>query len=102
MGFFLQGGLALGFGKNKQEYTSDGTTTSRDTKLSAFGVGISPGIVIFVSKKVALEMNFGQLNFTSSSSKYTDNSVEYKYSSSNFNWEINPSYFTAGVAVHLN
>lgn len=100
MGFFFQGDVSVGFGKNKHEQTIGGTTTSRETKLTELNVGITPGIVIFVSDMVAFESTFGGLAFTSGSENYTENTVEYKDSYSDFGLSINP-LFTVGVAVHL-
>lgn len=99
-GIFCQGNIAMGFGKLKNEVTYNGTTNSTETKMSAFVVGITPGIVFFVSDKVAFEATFGGLNFTSSTDKVGSGDNEVKTTSTNFGLDINPSFFTFGVALH--
>ncbi|MHC1707369.1 MAG: outer membrane beta-barrel protein [Bacteroidales bacterium] len=100
-GVFVQGGIGMGFGKTKEEETDGGTTTTEEIKMSAFVVGITPGIVFFVGEKVAFEATFGGLNFVSATNKQDDGDDEVKQTTSNFNLDINPGAFTFGVAVHL-
>ncbi len=100
-GIFVQGNVAVGFGKVKTETTDDGTTTSNEMKLSAFTVGVTPGIVFFVSDMVSFEATFGNLSFTSATDKQDVGDDEYKDTQSQFNLEINPAYFTFGVGIHL-
>jgi hypothetical protein len=101
MGFFCQGTIEFGFGNAKNEETTGSTTVTDEYKASSFGVGITPGIVIFVSEKVALESTFGGLVFGSSKIKWTDDDVDYENSSSNFSLDVNP-WVTVGVAIHID
>jgi len=101
MGFFVDGNVAMGFGKLKDEVTDGGTTTTDEIKMSAFVVGITPGVVIFIGEKVSLEATFGGLSFMSSTDKQTIGDTEYKSTTSNFALDINPANFGFGVAVHL-
>lgn len=101
MGFFFEGSLGVVFGSTKDEVTAGGTTTTDKLKLSGFQVAVTPGLVIFVSDKVALEATFGGLVFSTQTQKTDNGDPEHKTTNSNFGLEINPATFTFGVAVHL-
>jgi hypothetical protein len=101
MGFFVNAGFGVGFGKMKDEVTMGGTTTTDEMKLSAFSVGVTPGVVFFISEKVAFEATFGGLIYSSSKATYTINDTDFEDKTSDFGLEINPANFTFGVAIHI-
>jgi len=101
LGFFVNAGVGVGFGKIKNEITYDGTTVSNDKKLFGLGINVTPGIVIHITEKVAFEGTFGGLVFNSSSVKWTENDVDYKNNASGFALDVNPSAFTFGLGFHI-
>lgn len=100
MGAFMQGNIAVGFGKTKTEETVGGTTTSDEIKMTAFVVGVTPGLVFFVGEKVAFEASIGGLSFVTSTDKQTDGDTEHKTVQNDFSLDFGRN-FTFGVAVHL-
>ena len=61
--------------------------------------GITPGMSFYVSKKIALEANYGFLGYTSSSSTIEAAGVETKSSQGNFGLNLNPNTIRLGVSV---
>jgi len=60
----------LGFGTNKSEAESGGTTTTVEQKVNNLAIGLRPGWDYFIGDKWAIELNWGWLGY--SSNKLTD------------------------------
>lgn len=58
--------IPIGFGTTTHEEKTGTTTTSSESKIATFGVGISPGLTINISKRCGLEAQYGFLGYTSS------------------------------------
>lgn len=101
-GFYFEGVFGFGTGKDKDESTPVGSpTTSTETDISEMFVAFCPGVVCFVSKKVALEAEFGDLSYYTFKEKYESGGNSQTYKENGINFEINPSTFKFGVAIHL-
>ena len=107
VGVFLQGSFTAGFGKDKIKTTlttamPDTTiTTTDEAKQSGIIVAARPGIVFFVGEKLAFEVAFGGLYFQTHAIKSGSGDEEVKQTTSDFGLEINPAFFSFGIAFHL-
>jgi hypothetical protein len=96
MGFFFEANVGTGFGSSAVKVNGDKTDGPSTFSLNA---GISPGIAIFVSNRVALEAQYGFLGYNSFSTKSDNGGVDVKQNSSNFGLNLNPGTFRFGVSV---
>jgi outer membrane protein len=73
VGFFGQAGISFASGTAKTEITPQGgPTTSTSSDISAFGLGVSPGIIYFMNDKIAIEAAWGALGYNRFSEKMGD------------------------------
>lgn len=96
LGFFFEANAGVLAGSSKVKVGNTETDGPNTFNLST---GITPGIVIFISKKVALEANYGFLGYTSFSETDKSGSVEVKDAQGNFGLSLNPNTFRFGVSV---
>ncbi len=99
--FFIQGGIPVAFGKEKDEVTNGGTTVSEEAKITAFGVHINPGLVYWATDAVCLEVTVGELSYMSETAKTGSGDSEVKTINSGFDLNFNPAYFSFGVGFHF-
>ena len=93
---FFEAGVNTMFGSSTVETAGasvDGPSTF------ALNAGITPGMSIYVSEKIALEANYGFLGYTSSSSTTEAAGVETKTSQGSFGLNLNPNTIRLGVSV---
>ena len=100
-GLFLEGSVGLGFGKDKEESTMGSTTTTQESDVSGFSVNIIPGIVIYVTDYLALEANFGGLQYASYKTTQDMDDVSTEMKGSAFSFAFNPGFFEFGVTCKL-
>ncbi len=67
-GIFAEGGVGVGFGKRNTVYP----TTTAETNLTSFRIGITPGVYYYVIPKLALEATFGWFGLSSEIDKSGD------------------------------
>ncbi|MDC3209740.1 porin family protein [Chitinophagales bacterium] len=89
---FFEGGLNTSFGSSSVETAGNSVDGPSTFALNA---GITPGMSIYVSKKIALEANYGFLGYTTSSSEIGG----VKTSQGNFGLNLNPNTIRLGVSV---
>jgi len=94
-GFFLQGEIAFSKYNREEKYNN---TSTINTDGNTFFIGIRPGFVYFVTKKLALNANIGALGYTT-----TTNKEDHKtYSKNNsFNFNLSSSELLFGVSYYL-
>ncbi len=95
---FGQGGLSLGFGNRVVETTNNNTTVSTKFARSSVSVGITPGILFFVSDKVALETSFGSFGYEGSS---TEVAANQKDKTSDFGLQLNTTTLNFGIRFFI-
>jgi hypothetical protein len=96
MGFFFEAAVMTGFGSSAVKVNDDKTDGPKTFNLNA---GISPGIAVYVSNRVALEAQYGFLGYNSFTRTTDAGGVEIKNNSSNFGLSVNPNTFRFGVSV---
>lgn len=70
--FYVDGGVSIGWGKEKDKRHYDDNNDNRDVhdsecrKTNSFDIGLRPGMLIDLSDNVALELNLGFLGYTHS------------------------------------
>ena len=99
--FFIQAGIPVAFGTEKDEVTDGGTTVSEEAKITAFGVHINPGLVYWATEAVCLEVTVGELSYMSETAKTGSGDDEMKTIHSGFDLNFNPGFFTFGVGFHF-
>jgi hypothetical protein len=88
--FFLKLGFGVGFGKRVHEIKTLGVTVSEDTKLSAFEIGLSPGIAVHLSERFGMTATFGSLGYRSFKEKQENNGNTITDKSSEYGLKITP------------
>ncbi|WP_333818594.1 outer membrane beta-barrel protein [Ohtaekwangia sp.] len=89
--FFFQGDASIGFGKYKPE------GASYDTFY--YGVGVRPGVALFLSEKWALEATYGSLSYQST--KYTPDGSDNNRTSNSFGLNLNWLTLAFGVQYFI-
>lgn len=100
-GLFLEGNVDIGFGKNKREFIDGSTTETTEADIFGFSFGIFPGFTVNLTDYMALEGQFGGLQYASFSEKMEEDDVSTEYKGSAFAFEFNPSFFQFGVTLTL-
>ncbi|MFT5618058.1 MAG: opacity protein-like surface antigen [Arenicella sp.] len=103
--FYLQGDASIGFGKATLE-DENGNEFQPEADLTAFSIGVRPGVSFFVSDKVALEAEFGFLGYSQEKSKQEfdfggGNSEIAKTTDSNYGLSLNSTTFNFGFSLYL-
>ncbi len=89
---FFEGAVNTSFGSSSVETTGVSVDGPSTFSLNA---GITPGISVYVSKKIALEANYGFLGYSSNSSELGG----VKTSQGNFGLNLNPNTMRFGVSI---
>lgn len=100
-GLFLEGNIAIGFGKEKEEFIDGSVTESEEADLSGMSVGVFPGLYINVTDYMCFEARFGGLQYASYGMKQKVDDVTTEYKGSSFSLEFNPWYFEFGVSFEI-
>lgn len=87
--------LSLGTTTNKSTINQQNKPTISEN-ITAISASISPGIAFFISKKVAFEINIGNLFFSSSNGKR--NNVVFENENRNTNYGFDFNRFTFGLS----
>ena len=98
MAFFFEGGVNVMAGSSKSKA---GNVTVDGPKTLGIGAGITPGIAVYVSKRVALEANYGFLGYNTNTSTTEAGGVKTKSTSGGFGLNLNPNTFRFGVTILL-
>lgn len=93
---FFEAGVGAMLGGSKVETAGVSVDGPNSFNLNA---GLTPGVAFYVSKRVALEANYGFLGYTSTSTKIETAGVETKTNAGNFGLNINPSTFEFGMSI---
>jgi hypothetical protein len=93
--FFGQFNANIGFGKSEQS-----NVAPSEAKITAYGASVSPSFAFFPTKKIAVELGFGLLSYTNSTSKYEVASVE-KSKTEGFRFGFDAVNPTVGVNFHF-
>ena len=93
---FFEGGVGAMFGSSKIE--TAGTTVDGPNTM-ALNAGVSPGISIYVSKRIALEANYGFIGYTMNNSKTETAGIETTSSQGSFGLNLNPNTLMFGVSI---
>lgn len=106
IGFFGQLDLMYGIGKGRNENVfENGTQVSKSestTDLSAFRVGLAPGVVYFVSNRLSLETYFGGLTFVSGTDKrFSNGSITSIDKSNSFNLNFGAGSLYFGLNFYI-
>lgn len=90
--------LDFGFGTNKQETKSGGTSVTNEVKVNSTSIGLRPGWDFFVGDKWAIEMNWGWLGYSSTKTKADlGGGVESTNTNSSFGLDIDYTSFGLGA-----
>lgn len=86
---YAQLGIPIGFGSETQDYNDGSTTTTTESKISSFGVGINPGATIKLTDRCGLDFSYGFLGFSSYTETadlkdFNDDPYTEEYKSSGF------------------
>lgn len=100
-GLFLDGNVALGFGKNTEEFIDGSVTESEEADLSGMSIGVFPGLYINVTDYMSFEARFGGLQYASFGRKMEVDDVKTEYKGSSFAFEFNPWFFEFGVSFEI-
>lgn len=95
-GFFFEANAGAMAGSSKTKIGAIKTDGPNTLEINA---GITPGIVVYVSNRVALEANYGFLGYTSSTSTDKSGPQDIKDNQGDFGLNINPSTFKFGVSI---
>ena len=101
-GFFNEVQLQVGGGQSKLCNDSGDDLTGTYEKNFSIGVGVSPGIVMFLNNYSAIEVNVGIVGFNYTHTKATTDQIyvsDRKSSSANF--KLNLMSISFGVAFYL-
>jgi outer membrane immunogenic protein len=98
--FFGQLSVGLGFGSSKDEVVSGSTTTTQESSLNVMMIGLSPGFSYMMTERVALEMRYGFLGYTSSTMKEEEANGDYeKDMTSSFGLNLDLNSLVFGISV---
>ena len=92
--------VPVGFGKMTEDDKVGGATTSFESKISTFGVGLTPGVTINIGDVCGLEASYGFLGFNSYQTKSEVGSTTSTYKSSSFGLEWAET-FNFGIVFQL-
>jgi len=95
-GFFFEAGADLMAGSSKTDIGGVETDGPNTLNINA---GFTPGIVFYVSNRVALEANYGFLGYNTYSEKDDSGTQEVKSTDNSFGLDVNPGTFELGVSV---
>ena len=95
-GFFFEANTGIMAGTSKNKVGSVKTDGPNTLEINA---GITPGIVFYVSKRVALEANYGFLGYSSYTQTDKSGLQDIKDTQGNFGLNINPGTFELGVSI---
>jgi hypothetical protein len=88
--FFLKLGFGFGFGTKVYEAKANGVTVSVDSKLSAFEIGLKPGIAVHLSERFGMTATFGNLGYRTYKEKRDNNGNTTTEKSSEYGLKITP------------
>lgn len=94
--FFFEGGVNATLGNSTVETAGvsvDGPNTF------ALNAGISPGISVYVSKRIALEAMYGFIGYKMNNSKIEAGGIESTSNQGNFGLNLNPNTFRFGMSI---
>jgi outer membrane protein len=94
LSFFGEGTLGFGGGTTK---TTTGSTTVEGPKVTMMGIYIAPALSYDLSDKFAIEASFGELSYSSTTSKQTIATVENKSTTSGINLSLDLTSLSFGA-----
>lgn len=98
--FFGQLSVGLGFGTSKYETKTGSTTTTQESSINLMAIGITPGFSYMMTERVALEMRYGFLGYTSSTIKEEEANGDYeKDMTSSFGLNLDLNSLVFGISV---
>ncbi len=71
--------------------------SDNENDVKGYGASIKPGITYFLSKKFALTVNLGDINYTSLEIDFSDSDLESEIETSNINLGL--SNLTIGAVI---
>ena len=101
-GMFAEAQLDLGFGQSKLRNGSGDDFTGSFMDNFSLGIGVAPGLIMFLNNYSAIEVNVGVLGFNYNSSKQKNDQIYLsKTHSTNANFKINIFSISFGVLFYL-
>lgn len=95
---YAQLGIPIGFGSMTDEYNDGSTTTTTESSISSFGVGLSPGATINLTERCGLDFSYGFLGFSS----YTETADLKDFNDDPYTEEYKSSGFSLDWAGSFN
>lgn len=108
VGFFghFQALYEVGTSLNKQTRLYDNTPyyyPDENGDIQGFSIGLSPGVVYFITKSIGLEVSFGNLGYTTRTETVEAEDQELgTYKNSGFNFSFSAATFNIGVNFYLS
>jgi opacity protein-like surface antigen len=97
---FGQFNAGIGFGKSSQLSSNPGGFDA-NVKTTTYSASIKPGIAIFPSKKIAIELGFTLFSYAKSDNNASGTQLAYNYKMENFNFGFNSFTPNLGVNFHF-
>ncbi|TAF67972.1 MAG: hypothetical protein EAZ58_09505, partial [Flavobacterium sp.] len=97
--FYVTGGASFDIGNSEYKTSSNNIERSRPGTTSSFFANISPGLAFFVSKKVAIEANYGSLYFNTSNNARKNVSFANEDRTTNYGFDFNS--FSFGLSYYF-
>lgn len=102
-GLFNDVQISVGGGRGKATSGTGETLKGTYEEITKFNVGIMPGLAVFATDNVALEVSVGVLGFTSTWTKQVTNQVyEGSRNSNNGSFKINIFSIKIGISFYFN
>jgi hypothetical protein len=97
--FFGQANMGFGFGKSTYESRYNGNSDTQEYNVSSFVIGLNPGVVFFLTRRIGLEASIGSLSFNRSSSKSESDDAEQENNSVGISF--NPTQLGLGINYYF-
>lgn len=98
MGLFFEAAAGVNLGSSRAKA---GNVTVDGPNNFGISAGITPGIAVYVSKRVALEANYGFLGYNTNTSTTEAGGIKTKSTNGGFGLNLNPNTFRFGVSILL-
>ncbi len=100
---YAQLALAFGFGSYQDEFVTidedfNEIVATSEMDISTMNVGVGPGATIMLGEKCGLDVHYGSLGFSSTTTTDADADTEYKSSSFGLSWA---ETFAFGIVFHI-
>lgn len=98
--FYFHGNLGFNAGSGSSKLTQGGVEVE-GPKLNSTSIGISPGFTFFPSEKIAMDMNWGFLGYSTNKSEFTTGPLTTTTKTNGFDANFNLSTVSFGIHYFL-